>query len=79
MRFLRKRANRSLEHVFTILSLALPEEPLRVAFRGLHTDDKTLRGTALEYLESILPKPIRQSLWPFLEDDRAKEGTARGL
>lgn len=75
--FLRKRANRSLEHVFTILSLALPEEPLRVAFRGLHTDDKTLRGTALEYLESILPKPIRQSLWPFLEDDRAKEGTAK--
>jgi hypothetical protein len=68
--FLKKRSSRSLEHVFTILSLALPKEPLEVAFRGLHTDNRDLKGTALEYLESILPETIRKSLWPFLEDDR---------
>jgi AAA family ATP:ADP antiporter len=64
---LRDRANRSLEHVFTILSLTLPQEPLKVAFRGLHTSDQALRGTALEYLESVLPGQVRRSLWPFLE------------
>jgi AAA family ATP:ADP antiporter len=65
--FLRNRANRSLEHVFTLLSLVLPSEPLRIAFKGLHTDDAQLRGTSLEYLESILPPDIRDRLWPLLE------------
>jgi hypothetical protein len=65
------RANRSLEHAFTVLSLALPREPLRIAFKGLHTDDPALRGTALEYLESVLPDAVRRSLWPFLETPRS--------
>ena len=64
---LRDRADRSLEHVFTVLSLILPAQPLRVAFRGLFTDDALLRGTALEYLESALPEDLRRKLWPFLE------------
>jgi hypothetical protein len=72
--FLKDRASRSLEHVFTLLSLVLPEEPLRIAFRGLHTDDQNLRGTALEYLESVLPAVIRESLWPFLEDSPGRRG-----
>ena len=45
-------------------------EPLRIAFRGLHTNDPDLRGTALEYLEGVLPPAIRERLWPFLEDPR---------
>jgi hypothetical protein len=69
---IRDRADRSLEHVFTLLALALPRQPLRIAFRGLHTDDPLLRGTALEYLESTLPPEIRKPLWPFLEDNRPK-------
>ncbi|HJS57613.1 MAG TPA: hypothetical protein VKA01_05860, partial [Vicinamibacteria bacterium] len=64
---LRARCNHSLEHVFTLLSLVLPSEPLRIALRGLHTEDAALRGTALEYLESVLPDRVRQALWPFLE------------
>jgi AAA family ATP:ADP antiporter len=76
--FVKDRASRSLAHVFTLLSLALPPEPLRIAFRGLHTDDPRLRGTALEYLEGVLPPRIRQQLWPFLEDRRpAATGPAR--
>ena len=70
--FVRDRANRSLEHVFTLLALALPRQPLRIAFRGLHTDDPLLRGTALEYLETALPPEIRRPLWPYLEDNRPK-------
>ncbi len=68
--FVRDRASRSLAHVFTLLSLVLPPEPLRVAFRGLHTDDQNLRGTALEYLEGVLPPLIREKLWPFLDESR---------
>jgi hypothetical protein len=69
--FVRDRANQSLAHAFTMLSLVLPAEPLQIAFRGLHTDDQNLRGTALEYLEGVLPPVIRDPLWPFLEDGRA--------
>ena len=68
---LRERSNRSLEHVFTMLSLVYPKEPLQIAYRGLHTDDENLRGTALEYLESILPSAVRENLWPLLEESRS--------
>ncbi len=64
---LRTRASRSLEHVFNLLALILPREPLRLAYQGLHTGDQNLRGTALEYLETVLPKRVRQQLWRFLE------------
>jgi len=68
--FVRDRAGQSLAHVFTLLSLVLPREPLQIAFRSLHTDDQYLQGTALEYLEGVLPPAIRQPLWPYLEDRR---------
>jgi AAA family ATP:ADP antiporter len=64
---LRDRASRSLEHLFTLLSLILPRRTLRLAFHALHTDDPQLRGTALEYLETVLPEPIRVRLWALLE------------
>jgi hypothetical protein len=66
---LRERADRSLEHVFTLLALVLPRVPLRLAYDGLHTEDRHLRGTALEYLESVLPAAVRERLWPFLEPE----------
>ena len=67
-----ERFDRSLEHVFTLLSLIMPPAPLKIAFKGLHTDDKMLRGTALEYLETALPPEIKMAVWPFLEDDRRR-------
>jgi hypothetical protein len=71
------RASQALAHVFTLLALVLPTQPLRIAFRGLHTDDQGLRGTALEYLECVLPADIRERLWPFLEDRRPPQKAAR--
>lgn len=73
----RDRAGQSLAHVFTLLSLVLPREPLQIAFRALHTEDQQLQGTALEYLEGVLPAPIRERLWPFLEDRRPVSHPAR--
>ena len=71
------RASRSLAHVFTLLALVLPSEPLRVAFAGLHATDQALRGTALEYLDAVIPPDIRERLWPFLEDERRTRPRAR--
>ena len=72
----RQRAHQGLAHVFALLSIILPADPLRIAYRGLHTDDSGLRGTALEYLESVLPKEVREALWPFIGDGRLRQPPA---
>ena len=63
----RDRANQSLEHVFSLLAIVLPREPLKVAFRALHSDDRILRGLALEYLETSLPSGCFSRLLGFVE------------
>jgi AAA family ATP:ADP antiporter len=69
-RLLRDRFDRSLEHVFSVLALHLDRESLRIAFAALHREDPRLRGTALEYLETVLPQEIRDDVWPFLGEAR---------
>ena len=58
---------RNLEHVFSLLSVVLPEDPLNVALHGIRSDDVGLRGVAIEYLESVLPPSIWARLWLLLE------------
>jgi ATP:ADP antiporter, AAA family len=52
------------QHVFALLGLALDREPLALAQRAFAGGDAHQRGTALEYLESVLPEPLRSELWP---------------
>jgi hypothetical protein len=63
---LRERAHQSMEHVFSLLALVLPREPVRTAFRALHSADRALMDLALEYLERAVPLEVRQTLWPVL-------------
>ncbi len=57
-----------LDHVFRLLSLAQGVEAVRLAHRALLGDDPTLRGTALEYLENVLPPQIHARLLARLPD-----------
>ena len=75
--FVRDRAGQSLAHVFTLLSLVLQRQPLLIAFRSLHSEDADLRGTALEYLEGVLPPEIRLRLWPFLTRSRVRHSATQ--
>jgi AAA family ATP:ADP antiporter len=54
--------HRGIEHVFTLLGLALDREALDLAVKALGSSDPKLRGTALEYLENVLPDTIRNEL-----------------
>ena len=56
----------ALQQVFTLLSLVLEREPLRIAWWALRNEDAGLRGTALEYLDNVLPDSLRAALWPRL-------------
>ncbi len=64
---LRERADRSLEHLFSLLALVLPREPLKAAFRSLHADDAGLQALALEYLDGVLPAGLGAKLRALLE------------
>jgi hypothetical protein len=54
------------EHVFNLLALALEREPVRIASRAFGTDDAYMRGTALEYLETVLSPRLFAALRPVL-------------
>ena len=54
------------EHVFNLLALALEREPVRIAARAFSSDDVYVRGTALEYLETVLPARMFSALQPLL-------------
>jgi hypothetical protein len=52
-----------VRYVFDLLSLVLEREALRIAERALAGSDAAMRGTALEYLETVLPRELAA---PFL-------------
>lgn len=56
-----------LDHVFTVVGLHIDREQLLMAHRALHQDDVRQRGTALEYLQTILPHDFRDAVWPFVD------------
>lgn len=65
---LESRNDRSLQHVFTLLSLALDGDAMVLSLRALSSHNENLRGTSLEYLYNVLPERVRDSLWPRLTD-----------
>jgi HEAT repeat protein len=50
--------DRQLPQLFALLSLVLERQPLLIAWAAMKTDDKGLRGTALEYLSNVLPEDV---------------------
>ena len=74
-------ANRTLEHVFTLLSLVHDRAALRLCMQALGSRDGYLRGTALQYLENVLPEDLRPGLWLHLgvrEAGRPRRARSRG-
>ena len=66
------------EHVFNLLSLVLEREPVHVAALAFDSGDMYLRGTALEYLETVLPSGIFAALVPRLSAVPAPVSHKRG-
>jgi ATP:ADP antiporter, AAA family len=76
--FLRDRTSRSLQHVFSVLALVFEREPVRLALIALSGDDENLRGTALEYLDEVLPSDVKAALWPYVTPTGDKEKARAG-
>jgi ATP:ADP antiporter, AAA family len=56
-----------VEHIFRLLGLVYPREPLQMAYKALRSSDDYLRRTSLEYLEQILPLGLWQRILPLVD------------
>ena len=65
-----------LQQMFQLLSLVFPKDPLRVAYRVLLADDAYFNGTALEYLETVLPVAVWQRMRKMIETENFRESVA---
>jgi ATP/ADP translocase len=75
------RGQLSLKHTFRLLSLILDPDAVRAAYQGIVSDDDRLSSLALEYLEQVLPKDVKDRLWPFIGDltERQREQASRPI
>jgi hypothetical protein len=53
---------RQIPQLFALLSLILERGPLQIAWAAMKGQDRTLRGTALEYLANVLPEDVFRRL-----------------
>jgi hypothetical protein len=67
----------SMDHVFALLSLILDAEPVLISLQALRGENPRLRGTALEYLENVLSREVREALWMGLGIAQAPRGPGR--
>jgi AAA family ATP:ADP antiporter len=56
-----------VEHIFRLLGLVYPRQPLQLAYKALSSRDENLRRTSLEYLEQILPLGLWQRILPLVD------------
>jgi len=62
-----ENSRQACEFVFNLLALAFEREPMRIAARAFLSTDAWVRGTSLEYLETVLPPSLLTSLRPLLD------------
>jgi hypothetical protein len=53
---------RQIPQIYALLSLLLERAPLQIAWAAMKGDDRSLRGTALEYLANVLPEDVFKRL-----------------
>jgi hypothetical protein len=71
------RIDMSLQHVFTLLGLVLDPDAMHLAMHAVTSRDRAVRGTALEYLENVLPPEVRAGLWHHLGIDTVAPRSGR--
>jgi hypothetical protein len=68
-----------IQLLFLLLGALYEPETLELCLRALNSEDRELQGTALEYLENLLPPHIWALLHPVLAKGRTRAGKKRTL
>jgi len=69
----------ALQHLFHLLGVLYTPETLDLCYGSLLGEDRALRGTALEYLENLLPQDVREALWPLIGAAGTSGGAKRPM
>ena len=67
LRTLDEKADQALELVFRLLGLQYPPRDVYHAYLGIVSPNKTIRASAIEFLDNILERDHKEALIPFLE------------
>jgi hypothetical protein len=67
-----RAGGRTVALVFILLGLCFERSAIAVCLQAILGPDSHMRGTALEYLENVLPGPIHDELWPRLRAARSQ-------
>jgi hypothetical protein len=61
------RSRQAREFVFNLFALGFEREPMQIAARASLSKDAWVRGTSIEYLETVLPPQLLKELLPLLD------------
>lgn len=75
---LREARSRSLERLCRLLGLRYPQEDLHNAYRGLTSEDATMRSGAIEFLDNLLDWDLGRDLLPLLDDPEGRRAATDG-
>jgi ATP:ADP antiporter, AAA family len=75
---LQERMDQKLERVFRLLGLRYPPADIYSAYSGLRSQRSDLRASAIEFLDNLLLPPMKQLLFPILEESAADSLLAFG-
>lgn len=80
LRALQERQRRCVEDIFLLMALRYDPRDMATAYQGVISDRATVRASALEFLDNLLRRRIREVLLPIVEppplprfQDRARE------
>ena len=71
--------DRGIQLLFLLLGAVYEPETLELCRHALESEDRALQGTALEYLENLLPQHLWSLLQPVLAPGHAASGKKRPL
>jgi hypothetical protein len=65
-------ADKNTELIVSLLATILPREPLQVAFRAFHSNDRQLRGLAVEYFDSVLEGDALEAFRSYVRAEKSR-------
>ncbi|MBD3401852.1 hypothetical protein GF420_03075 [candidate division GN15 bacterium] len=77
-RALQERLDANLERIFRILGLAYPPEDIYSAYLGIVSRKRTLRASAVEFLDNVLKGDLKKYLLPIVDEESMESILRRG-
>jgi hypothetical protein len=74
---LRESLSQESERIFRLMKVLYPDHDLHSAFVGVQSADRSVHDNALEFLENVLPPPVRVLVVPLLDREVSTDERAR--